>query len=270
MNTIKLSRKKALNFLNISVSIWFLVAVFGIWFFAYYILSIYGSSAIQGNFKSWNNILRHGYVSGETMGNIAIITHLLLAIIMNVGGPIQFIQQIRNRFPVFHKWNGRVFLSTAVLMSFSGLYLSFSGRVLGGPVTDKIPLGISAILAIIFAILTLRTAIARNFKMHYRWALRLFIAVSSVFFSRIGFMLWLFIKGEGTINFEMEGSFTTFLDLAVDSAIFPLIILELYLRSKRSENINSKYAMAILLLVFAIAMSIGIFAAIKGMWLPLM
>lgn len=271
-NTPNKLKIKGDKILNISVKTWFLVAVIGQYIFAYYIAVSYGSSAVTGDFDNWNETLTHGYVPGETMGNFTLAAHLLIAAIITIGGPLQFVSEIRARFPIFHRWNGRIFISTALIMSITGLYLSYSGRNLvgDGDLPQLIAITIGAFLIIIFALLAFRTAVARDFKAHRGWALRLFLLVNGVWFFRIGLMFWLFINN-GPAGFDIEafrGPFLTFLAFAVFSGVLTLTILELYLIAQAKAGIYWKFSVAFLLFGLTIIMGIGIFAATMGLWLP--
>jgi hypothetical protein len=98
--------------------------------------------------------------------------------------------------------------------------------------------------------LALRYAIARKIQIHRRWAPRLFITASGVWFLRIGYKFWYFI----------EDSFGSFL--------IPLAVLELHLRTKDTNSILNQLSLAILLMVLSLMMSNGIFLALTEMWLP--
>ena len=110
-NSPKVKGTRSNSLLNRAVGGWFVVAVLGQWIFAFYVAMFYGSSAVVGDFAAWNQVLPHGHVPGETMGNLAVAAHLFLAVAIMVGGPLQIIPQVRSLFPRFHRINGRVYLS---------------------------------------------------------------------------------------------------------------------------------------------------------------
>lgn len=254
--------------LKMAARFWFVVAVFGQLAFAFYVAAFYGGSVAHGDWLAWNKVLPHGYVEGHTMGNIAIAVHLLLAFIITVGGPLQLIPQVRAHYPVFHRWNGRVYLLTALIMSTTGLYLVLSGRTQVGDTSQHIAVCINAILIMLCAGMALRYALARDFKTHRRWALRLFLVVSGVWFFRVGLMLS-FVIFQRPFGFDPKtfaGPFLTLLGFA--QYLLPLAVLEIYLRTQDRAGAPGRLAMATGLLVLTIAMGIGIFAAIMGMWLP--
>lgn len=118
--------------------------------------------------------------------------HLLLAVIIIGGGPLQLIPQIRARAPAFHRWVGRSYLLTAVISSIAGLYMIWTRGTIGGPVLQA-AISLDGVLIISFAAIAVRFAIARNIVAHRRWALRLFMVASAAWFYRIGFMGWAFL-----------------------------------------------------------------------------
>jgi len=246
---------------------WFLVAFIGQFIFAFYITTFYGVSAIKGNFEMWNSVLPSGYIPGDTIGNIAVAMHVLFAAIITLCGPLQLIPQIRNRMPKFHRFNGRLYMITAFIMALGGLYMMITRGAVGAFITH-ISLAINALLIVIFVIQTVRFAIARKINIHRRWAIRLFLVVSGVWFYRVGLMLWLFIHG-GPVGFDMEtfsGPFLTFLSFS--TYLLPLFVFELYSFAKEKSNTTVKIAMSVGLFILSCAMAVGIFVAAMGMWLP--
>src|SRR5262245_39567802 len=102
--------------LNTAVAFWFCVTLIGQWVFLYYIVAFYGPAALSGDFEAWNRhpMTSHAFRPGDLVGNIAFGAHVLLAAIIALGGTLQLIPQIRARALPFHRWNGRVFVITAI------------------------------------------------------------------------------------------------------------------------------------------------------------
>lgn len=267
LNTTLHAPRKTDNILNITANFWFIVAVAGQWAFVLYILLFYGGSVAQGDLSSWNNVLAHGLISGDPIGNIVLGAHIFLAFVITLGGPLQLIPQIRNKYKAFHRWNGRLYIITAFIISIAGLYMITTRGVVGGTFM-AIGNSINALLIMIFAALTLRTALAHNFSAHRRWALRTFIVVNGVWFMRIGYGLWaLLTQGSFVGSTEnLDGPFDAFLALA--HTLLPLAVLEIYLYIKAKANPKEQIAMAITLFILTIAMGAGIFMATLIFWLP--
>lgn len=252
--------------LGAAARLWFTVAVIGQLMLAGYVAWFYGSTALQGRVEAWNRVLSRGYVRGDAAGNLAIALHLLAAVVLIVAGAIQLMPPVRERFPVFHRWTGRVYLLTALMAALSGLYLTWI-RGTRGDVFQHAGGSLNAVLIILCVVLALRSALTRQFVAHRRWVLRLFMVVSGAWFYRVGLFLWLLLNdGPVGLDFEtFQGPTLTFLSFA--NSIVPLTVLELYLRVQAP---SSRLVMAAVLFVLTVAMGIGIFGATIGMWLPIL
>lgn len=254
--------------LNFSAKSWFSVAIIGQLIFVLYILMFYGSSTLQGDLEAWNKVLPHGYIAGDTLGNLMVGLHILFAAIITVGGPIQLIPHVRNKFPKLHRWTGRTYILTALLISFNGLYMMATRGAIGA-VIQNAALVINGIFIIVFALLAFQTAIKKRFDAHRRWAIRLFLVVSGVWFFRIGLMLWLMIH-QAPVGFDPK-TFTgpTLVVLNFAQFLLPLFIAEGYFRAQKSGS-GAQLTMSVIILVGTLATTGGIFAATMGMWLPRM
>ncbi|HEV7767700.1 MAG TPA: hypothetical protein VGQ76_22045, partial [Thermoanaerobaculia bacterium] len=101
-----------------------------------------------------------------------------------------------------------------------------------------------------------------------RWALRLFIVASAVWFFRVGLMLWV-VLNQGPAGFDPKTFTGPFLTIwSFGDYLLPLAILEIYLRTKDRAGAWGRLAMAGALVVLTIAMGIGVIVATMGMWLP--
>lgn len=253
--------------LKTAARFWFLTAVIGQWIFVYFIVAFYGGAYVQGDFEAVNNKLIHGFIPGDTMGNFAVAMHLLLATIITLGGPIQLIPWVRTQFPFIHYWNGRLYMLTAFMISLDGLYMVLTRGTIGGLV-QHFAVSLNAVLIMIFAAVALHFAIARKIDTHRRWALRLFLVVSGVWFFRVGLMLWILLNG-GPVGFDPKtftGPFLTFLAFA--QYFLPLAVLELYFHTQDRASASGRFAMALGLFILTALMGVGIFGATMGMWLP--
>lgn len=253
--------------LRASGTAWFLTAMLGQWLFVIYIAGFYGGAAAQGDFARWNDVLVGGYVAGGTIGNVALAAHLLLAAIITIGGPLQLLPRIRTRFLPFHRWNGRLFILTAIVISLTGIYMVWTRGTAGGAAM-RVGISINGLLILIAAATAWRLARARRVAAHRRWALRSFILVSGVWFFRVGMMCWILLN-QGPVGIGgkgFDGPFVRF--WAFGCYLVPLALLELYLRAQDRGSVPGRYAMAIVLAVLTLGTAIGIFGAAMGMWLP--
>src|SRR5579864_663476 len=251
--------------LKAATRFWFAVTVIGQLAFAFAVASFYGVTALRGDYHGWK--ITNGFIPGVTKGNLAVAMYLISAVIVMLAGAVQLVPQVRNRFPVFHRWNGRIYMLTAVALSTAGLYIQwFRGSV--GDLPQLIGSVGNAILIWLCAAMALRYALARKFKMHRPWALRLFMVVSASFFYRLGFFLTLLVF-KGPIGFDpatFTGPFPTFMSFA--QYLFPLAVLELYLRAQDRPSTLRRVATAGMLFVLTLAMGAGIFAVTMAIWVP--
>lgn len=245
--------------------LWFAVAAAGQWLFAYYIAIQYGA-VLFGDFRPLNEFMPSGAIAGDFVGNAALVVHLFIAFTITVGGTLQLIPYIRRVAPVFHRWNGRLYMVTAYITSIAALYMVWTRDGIGGPIND-IAITINALLIVAFATLAWRSAMRRDFDAHNRWALRLFFVVNGVWFMRVmyGFIIMLAQGQPPGVGNNMDGP----VDIAIAFATYllPLAVVQLYFWAKRAGSV-SKYAMSALLFVAAGATGLGIFGATMIFWLP--
>ncbi len=119
--------RRASTALKASATFWLVIAIVGQWAFLVFILTFYGSTSLAGNFEAWskNTILPKGYIANDTTGNRLFAAHALIAAVVAFGGVLQLIPKLRARFPIFHRWNGRVFLTAIIAASLSGIAMNW-------------------------------------------------------------------------------------------------------------------------------------------------
>ena len=247
-------------------TLWFVLTVVGQVTFVYFIVAFYYGTTLRGDFAQWNNKpLITGHVPGDTAGNLMFATHVLMAAIMTLGGVLQLFPQIRARVPALHRWNGRLFLLTAVLLALGGLWMVWiRGTYLN--FWAAMAISIDAGLILWFAVMTLRRALAGRFDEHRKWALRTFMAANGVWMLRIGYMFWAVVaQGEGMTK-RMDGSFDAF--WVYGCYLVPLALLEMYFVASEDSSDGAKYAASAVLVAAAVAIGIGIVGAYAFMWSP--
>src|ERR1700678_3870977 len=228
--------------LRAAAGFWFVVAIIGQFVFAASVAIFYGNSAARGNWQGWNFGMSHGYAPGPTLSHLAVVAHLSGAVLIILLGALQLTPQVRNRFPVFHRWNGRVYLFGAFAITTSAMYMIWiRGSV--GDFPQHLGSTGNALLVWIFGGLALRSAIARDFIAHRRWALRLFIALLGVWFYRVLMTLWLVAWGRpaGFDAGTFTGPFLNF--MAFGAYLLPLGVLEMYLRAQKSPGTTQRIRM---------------------------
>lgn len=255
--------------LDFSGKFWFIIATIGQWIFGIYVVAVYHVSTFKGDFEKWNTVLPKGYIIGDWKGNLLVGIHVILAAIMIIGGPLQFIPQIRDRFRTFHRWLGKTYVTTAIIVSSVGFIMVWTRGTVGDTfmhVTNSI----QALYIIIFAILSVRFARKRQFAKHRKWVLRLFMVANGVWFFRVGLMAWLVVN-QAPVGFNPEtftGPFLWVLSTFAYAIPISLILLEMYFYAQKKQNQAFSIATSVTILLFTIIMAIGIFGATMGMWLP--
>lgn len=266
MSTSSIQTVKSPQLLKTATNLWFTVVVIGQFIFALYIFGLYAVSGLAGDFERWNFNAPHGYEADDLIGSVIFGVHVILAGIITIGGPLQLMKSIRNRFPKFHRINGRIYIFAAFLISIAGLYLSWVKGSVGG-VIGSIFVSINAVLIMFSAYFAVKTAVNRQLKIHRKWAIRLFLCMSGVWFFRVFLMLWLTIH-QAPVGFDPD----TFQGPALNmistfSYICPILFAELYFWAKTKGNLE-KNMVAAFLFVLSACIVIGTFSATMGMWLP--
>ena len=101
--------------------------------------------------------------------------HLLPALIIAFTGPFQFIRRIRKRWPVWHRWSGRVYLFTGLVAAVSGFIIGGLNPFMGlnGPgFNEAMATTAITLLVVIFLVQAYRTARTRQFAAHREWVIR--------------------------------------------------------------------------------------------------
>ena len=261
------SAKRAGSMLKAAAISWFVVAVSGQLMFVLYVLGFYGVAAARGEFETWNKVLPHGYVAGDITGNLIVSLHLLFAVIITVGGALQLLPKLRQIAPAFHRWNGRVYVCSSLIMAVGGIIMVLTRGGVGG-MSQHVAIIVNGLLIIVCAFMTSRFARARRFDLHRRWALRLFLVVSGVWFFRVGLMFWIVVN-QGPVGFDPEtfrGPALTILAFA--QYVVPLCMLELYLRAQASQAAAPRFVAAASLAICTLVTAAGVGAASMIMWLP--
>jgi uncharacterized membrane protein len=235
------------------------MALIGQWAFFYYIAAFYGPTAFSGDFQTWNRLAAIGrtpYVAGDAPGNLAFLAHALAAGVVAFGGALQLVPQVRARLPAFHRWNGRVFLLTVTGLSLSGFYLVWV-RHTSPDQLNALSTTLNGVLILSFAALAWRTARARKFAVHRRWAMRLYLVSNAQWFLRVGVFGYFVISMGLGHKVRLSDPFLLF--WVPGCYLVPLAVLELYLRARDGGAPAARFAMAGGLFALTLLMGVGMF-----------
>ena len=252
-----------------AVRLWYMLAAGGHLMFVAYILTVfYPPLAAQGLDGMAGLHLPSGFREGDTLGNLAAASHVLIAALVIGGGPLQLLPALRQRYPVFHRHLGRAYLVAAVISASGGLYMVWT-RGTVGDLLAHITISIDALLILGFAWMAVYHAVGRRIAVHRRWAMRLFMAASAVWFFRVGLMGWVALTGGAGIDFEsFTGPALTVIGFA--QYLLPLTMLEWYFRVQRGVSTAEQWGFAATVVGLSAYMTVGIATATMGMWLPRM
>lgn len=255
--------------LRIAATLWCVVAVLGQFMFAAYIVATYGAASLHGNSAAWNRVWPTGYVQGERLGNLAVAAHVLLAAFVIASGSLQLLPSVRRNYPRFHRWNGRTYLVTLLIVSIAGLWmLAFDRGFVGA--SQNANVAINGVLLILCCAFAWTAARKRDFSAHRRWALRVFVLAAGVWLFRIGLAGWIAMNG-GLVGFNpatMQGP--ALVALSICEWALPLSLLELYLRAQKSRRSSVRWIVAATLVTAAVVTGYGAYCASVGMWIPAM
>lgn len=246
---------------------WFVCAAIGQMLFAAYILDFYGTRTATGIFAGWNERgTVTGYVSGDTLGNLVFISHVLLAVIVSLGGVFQLVPTIRRRYPAAHRLNGRVFIAVSILLAGGGLWATWvRGSHLS--IISGLSVSLNGVLIVVFCTLAFRCAVARDIASHQIWAMRAFLVVSGVWFFRVFLMAWVIVwQGPFGMKDDLTGPADIALSLA--SYLLPLLVYEVYRQARNSASLWMQVATVGLMGIATIVTAGGLAGATLFMWFP--
>jgi uncharacterized membrane protein len=240
--------------LSAAATFWFFVTLAGQWVFLYYIAAFYGPGALSGDFETWNRhpFIDNAIILGDAAGNLAFAAHVLLAATIALGGTLQLVPQIRARAIAFHRWNGRVFMTAAILASVAGLYMVWIRGHMQTGIVGAMSITLNAALVLLFAAVAWRAAASRDITRHRRWAMRTFMVTNGVFWLRLLFPGWVVIT-------QAEPSAITFHLLSFASYLLPWALLELYLYAKDNGGVAARWTAAGVVFAASGYMIIGLF-----------
>lgn len=255
------------SLLNKSIKAWIAIALCGQWLFAAYIFSLYALPSLVGQ-SDVTSQLAPSTVSREknTLESVILFSHVLPAILMALSGLLQLFPRIRQKYPKFHRINGRMFFVLGISGALTGLYLTWGG---GFRLSDIGSLGLTlnGILIPIFITMAWRTARNKQFDLHQRFAVHSFLLVNGVWSFRLYLMGWFIVnQGPNGNTATLDGPADIFISFAC--YLFPMAIVELYFMAKKSRHLGLKWVATSCTTFGAIITFVGVIAASMMMWFP--
>jgi uncharacterized membrane protein len=257
---------RSIRALDVAATAWYTPVLLGQWIFVAYIFYAYGWPVVAGELAEWNDHLSQAYEPGRTFGNLTVAVHLALAVIVHFFGPLQLVPAVRKKYPKFHRWTGRVFVLSVVLVTAAGVYMLIVREI--GAWTLRAGFMLQGALILGFAWQAVRHARQRKFATHMQWATRLFLAASAVWFFRVMIMIWFVLTGG--IGIDTSDGTGWFIDAMSAFQFLPLVLYEVYIRVKAGSNSRAKIAFAVFLWIAAALTTVGVGLATLGMWFPVL
>ncbi|MEX6689182.1 DUF2306 domain-containing protein [Danxiaibacter flavus] len=242
-------------------TVWVSAGLFGL-----YILAFYAAALYNGHLAKWNQILPGLYQENASAATTGIGLHFAMGGIILVLGSIQLISKIRNRWPAFHRWAGRVYITACIFAAIGGLIFIAAKGTIGGPVMNT-GFALYGVLMLLAAIEAWLHGVARRIEMHRAWAIRLYALAIGSWLYRMDYGFWLLLAdGAGHLkNFRGPFDYT----MAFFFYLPNLLVAEIFIRNRRSIsapvlNIVSAFA----LLLMTAFLILGTYYFTKFYWGP--
>ncbi len=132
------------------------------------------------------------YEKGATASTAGMGLHFATGGIILLLGSIQLIKGIQVRYPLVHRWLGRIYLVASVFAAIGGLLFIVLKGTIGGRVMN-IGFSLYGILMLLAAIATFRHALAGRVAQHRAWAIRLYALAIGSWLYRMDYGFWLLL-----------------------------------------------------------------------------
>lgn len=252
--------------LDMSKKTWFICLLMAQVCFVIYLALGYALTSVTTGLSGWTRLNTTAYVANDSTGNMIYATHVLLAIVMIIGGSLQLIPALRAKYTQFHRYNGRMFVLLACTISLAGMYLMIVRGTVGNLLMHSLTMfgGFMVILSSIFAVIAAKK---RNINTHQIWAIRLYLAANGVLFFRLMIFAWFLTFGSLGID---TTTFTgpTVVTISLCAYVIPLLIAELVRYAGKTKNKFITTATAALMALISLIFLVGLFGVVFANWYP--
>ena len=144
--------------------------------------------------------IRFLFAGGENEGfeqypNVTL-AHVVPGLVYLALAPLQFLQTIRNKYPGYHRWSGRILATIGLILGGAALFIGIIIPYSGLPEQIVISgFGLFFLVSIVKGFLNARN---RNFKEHREWMLRAYAIGLSIVTMRLIFIPILLLIGDPT------------------------------------------------------------------------
>lgn len=148
------------------------------------------------------------------------VTHLVAALPVLIGAPLQFVPSLRRARPALHRWLGRAYVIGATIAGLTAIYL---GAIVGEYEGSRLPLALLGSVWVFFTLAAWRSAVRGRFRAHELFMIRSYGMALVLVWLRVMFdgQEWLFfyVKDPDMRDATREWA----------SWIVPLLVLEVWL-----------------------------------------
>ncbi|WP_171209183.1 DUF2306 domain-containing protein [Ruegeria sp. HKCCA6948] len=134
------------------------------------------------------------FVPDASVGNAAMIVHIIAGTLLVALVPLQLLKPIRLRFTRFHRTLGASLVALALVTALAGMtYIPLRGTI-GGPVMS-VAFFLYGLCLFTSALMVARMALSGDRAGHWAWGLRLFWLALGSWLYRVHYTLWYLLTG---------------------------------------------------------------------------
>lgn len=145
--------------------------------------------------------------------------HLLFALPVLLGAPLQFVSQLRQRCPALHRAIGKAYVYGATVAAITAIYMGTAGPYEG----SRLSIAITGTVWLFFTLAAWRQAVARNWSAHRAFMIRSYAMALVLVWLRLMFdlgdVLFFYVANEDLRDATREWA----------SWVVPLLVVEFYL-----------------------------------------
>jgi hypothetical protein len=153
------------------------------------------------------------------IGPVWYYVHLLFALPVLLGAPLQFTSELRLRMPASHRAVGRAYVCGATVAAVTAVYMGAAGPYEG----SRLSIAITGTLWLFFTLAAWRQAVAGDFVAHRAFMIRSYAMALVLVWLRLMYdlqdVLFFYVKNEELRDATREWA----------SWVVPLLVTELYL-----------------------------------------
>lgn len=163
--------------------------------------SIVGLLSVLGVIFTITFLIRGGANEGFEEYPAVTSAHVIPGLIYMALAPLQFLRPIRQRYPAYHRWSGRILAATGLVLGAAALFIAIVFPY-SGP-AEQVIVGAFAVFFLISIVRGVTEARRAQYALHREWMMRAFAIGLSIVTMRLIFIPILIAVG-GPIREEAE------------------------------------------------------------------